>query len=274
MRSDSKIGLGTYTFRWSIGMRDRQPERPMTALEVVDTASNLGLDLVQFADNLPLHKLSDADLNGLARYARDKGIAIEIGVQGFNPELVKRYIEIAELLGANILRVAIDAEDTGREVSEIAGQFRQLIPACNAAGVRLAIENHFHCPSPLLVEILEAVDDETVGVCLDVANSICAHEWPWETIRLLAPFAINLHLKDYRIEPDPYGVGFRVVGVPLGEGALDAAMLFDRLEQYDRSYNVILEHWLPFQEDMDATRKLEHAWFAKNVQAAKGLIRQ
>lgn len=274
MRPDSKLGVGSYTFRWSIGMHDRRPDSPMTAMEIVDAAAGLDLDLVQFADNLPLDSLSDRDLDALSHHAKDKGIAVEVGVQGFSPAVVERYIAIARILDAQILRVALDAEDARRDIAEIAAQFRQLIPACKAANIRLAIENHFHCPSPLLVNILDAVDDDTVGVCLDVANSICAHEWPEQTIRLLAPYTINLHLKDYRIEPDPYGVGFRVIGVPLGEGALDAEMLFDTLESKDRSYNVVLEHWLPFQETLEATRALEHDWLARNVRAARRLVRQ
>lgn len=266
------LGVGTYAFRWSIGMRDRVPARAMTPTEIVDAARDAGLELVQFADNLPLHILSDEALSELGRHASNAGIALELGMQGFDPALTGEYLRLAELLGAPLIRIALDAEDARRDVVDIADAFRLLLPACRKAGTRLAIENHFHVPSPKLVEIVRTVDDPMLGVCLDVANSICAHEWPEDTIALLAPYAINLHLKDYRIQPDPYGVGFRIVGVPLGDGSLDIDALFERLGASGRSVNVILEHWLPYQGDSETTLRMEREWLARSAAKARDYV--
>ncbi len=265
------LGIGSYAFRWQVGIRDRIPERPITAAEVLDHAARLEVHLVQFADNLPLHKLPSADLESLGAQARHLGITLELGMTGCDPALVDQYLRLAETLDVSLLRIAPTAEESARSNAEIAGLFNRLVPGCRAAGVVLAVENHFHLPSPRLVEIINAVSSESLGVCLDVANSIACQEWPETTIGLLAPYAVNLHLKDYRIALDPHGVGGRFVGTPLGQGVFDPAIVFNALGRSGRSLNTILEHWLPWQGDFAATQALELAWLEQSVAAAKGL---
>ncbi|MFT4013523.1 MAG: TIM barrel protein [Paracoccus sp. (in: a-proteobacteria)] len=269
-----KLGLGSYAFRWSIGIKDKQPSRPMTAIEVLDIAHDHGLSVVQYADNLPLDRLTVDEHLALKARADDYGMALELGTQGFNAEELARYIPIGERIGSNILRVALDADDALIPVPELAAQLRGLLPDGKRAGLRFAIENHFNYPSPRMVELLDAVADDSLGVCLDVANSICAGEWPMATVRMLAPYTINLHFKDYQITPDPYGVGFRIHGTPLGEGRAELAEVLDCLSHCPPEMSVILEHWLPHSEDMEATRAQEHVWLDRTVAAARRLVPQ
>lgn len=264
-------GLGSYAFRWSIGHKDRRPDQPMTAIEVLDVAAAHGLGVVQYADNLPLHRLTAADLDTLASTARAKGIALELGTQSFDPDEVRRYIEIGQRIGAGILRVALDAADAERPIPDLAAEFQTLLPALKAAGIRLAIENHFNFPSLRVVALLEHVNDDVLGVCLDVANSICAGEWPMETVKILAPHTINLHLKDYVIQPDPYGVGFSIHGTPLGTGRTDIEAVLDALNRRDMS--VIYEHWLPWPGSFEAARQAELDWTRESVSILKNSLR-
>lgn len=267
-----KLGLGSYAFRWNIGIKDRQPPTPMTATQLLEIAHSHGLTVVQYADNLPLDRLSPDDHHALKAQADAYGMTLELGTQGFNADELARYIPIGRRIGSNILRVALDADDALIPVPDLAAQLRELLPDGKAAGLRFAIENHFNYPSPRMVDLLDAVADDAVGVCLDVANSICAGEWPMETVRILAPYAINLHFKDYRITPDPYGVGFRIHGTPLGEGRAELVQVLDALSHCPPDLSVILEHWLPHSDDMEATRTLEHAWLDRSVAAAKRLL--
>ena len=267
-----KLGLGSYAFRWSIGIRDQQPATPMTAMEVLEIAHGHDLSVVQYADNLPLDRLSAEEHSALKARADEYGMALELGIQSFNANELARYIPIGQRIGSKILRVALDAEDALIPVPDLAAQLRELLPDGKAASLRFAIENHFNYPSPRMVQLLDAVADDALGVCLDVANSICAGEWPMDTVRMLAPYAINLHFKDYQITPDPYGVGFRIHGTPLGEGRAELAKILDALSGCDPDLSVILEHWLPHSNDMEATRLLEHAWLDRTVSAAKALV--
>jgi len=265
------LGIGSYAFRWHVGIRDRVPDRPISAAGIIDHAARLGVTLVQFADNLPLHTLSPGEIDALAGQAARLGIALELGMTGCAPPLVEKYLDLAGRLGVSLLRIAPTAEESSAGDAEIAAMFSHLLPACRAAGVVLAVENHFHLPSPRLFDIVTMVGDEKLGVCLDVANSIACQEWPETTIALLAPLAVNLHLKDFCIALDPHGVGGSFVGTPLGQGRFDPSIVFDALGQHDRQVNTILEHWLPWQGDFDPTQALELAWLEQSVAAAKAL---
>ena len=263
-----KLGLGSYLFRWSIGHKGIVPENPMTAFELLDIASRHGLSVVQYADNLPLHQLSEADLDLLAQQARDFGIALEVGTQPFDVTHVARYIAIGRRLDAGILRVALDGPDAVKPVAELAAEFALLLPLAKDAGIRIAIENHFNFPSRRLVDLLAAIDDDQVAICLDVANSICAGEWPMETVGILASHAINLHLKDYVIVPDSHGVGFAIHGCPLGQGRTNCQAILNAAP-YPADMSVILEQWLPRSEDMDAVYRREHEWLEQSVSFAR-----
>lgn len=262
------LGLGSYTFRWSVGHNGVVPDKPMTHADMLDVAATHGLGLVQFADNIPLHPLSNTDLDALAAKARKHGVVLEIGTQSFDLAQMRRYIEIAQRLDAGILRVALDAADAEIPINDLAAGFQRLVPLAQAAGTRIAVENHFNYPAKRLAALMLEINDPCVGVCLDVANSICAGEWPMETVATLAPFAINLHLKDYDILPDPFGVGFAISGTPLGQGRTNCEAVLAALPK-DRDINIILEHWLPQSDDMAQVRASEHQWLAQSVAFAR-----
>lgn len=263
-----ELGLGSYAFRWAIGIKDQHPDSPMTAFDVLNAAAHYGLKVVQYADNMPLDQLTEADHHRLFDQAQSKGIALELGTQCFNAEEVGRYLTIGQRLHAKIMRVALDEADSHMPVPELADQLRPLLDNAAAAGMKIAIENHFNYPSPRMVELIDTVDHPALGVCLDVANSICAGEWPEDTIKLLAPYTINLHLKDYVITPDTYGVGFYIHGVPLGQGRAPIPWILDQLAQCPADMSVILEHWLP-QDRRDE----ETLWLDQTVVAAREFIK-
>lgn len=262
-----RLGLGSYSFRWSIGHKGLNPDVPMTPEDLLEVAASLDLRVVQYADNMPLGGLSDAQLDALKASADDLGIAIELGTQSFDANEVSRYIDVAKRLDARILRVALDGPDALKPIGELAAEFKALLPKAEDGDVRIAIENHFNYPSPQMVTLLKEIDHKRVGVCLDVANSICAGEWPMETVNTLADHTINLHLKDYLIVPDPYGVGFVIHGCPLGQGRSDCKAVLDALPNVPMT--VIMEHWLPRGDDMDAVRAQEHEWLTQSVSFAR-----
>lgn len=265
------LGIGSYAFRWQVGIGDRIPGQPLRAAQILDEANRLGVGLVQFADNLPLHALPPAEIEDLAIQARELRITLELGMTGCNPSLVGRYLYLAGRLGVRLLRIAPTAAESAGSDAEIIGLFRAILPACRDAGVTLAVENHFHLPSPRLAGLVRAIDDPALGICLDVANSIACQEWPEETVGLLASHAVNLHLKDFRIALDSHGVGCTIVGTPLGQGLLDPSMVFDALAAHGRQCNTILEHWLPWQGDFAKTQAMELAWLEQSMAAARAL---
>ena len=95
-----KLGLGSYSYRWSIGHKDRVPPKPLSCLELLEITSKLGLDVLQIADNMPIHTIASETLDELSESANNLGINLEIGLQSFSPETTKEYLQIAERLDA------------------------------------------------------------------------------------------------------------------------------------------------------------------------------
>lgn len=267
-----KLGLGSYAYRWAIGIKDQHPETPLSPIGLVDKAALYGFELLQIADNMSLLQLTDQDLEVLVAHAQAKQVTLELGTDGISNDNALGYLEIAQKLNAKLVRVTLSHADIDLPEAELIRQLGAVVQRYENAGVSLALENHFLLSSQNLSSLIEAMDSPALGICLDVANSIASHEWPETTIENLAPYTLNLHLKDYRIQIDPYGVGFKVIGVPIGEGQFDIQSVFDKLVQNKRSVNVILEHWLPHEVIQQEGLAAEDAWTQKSIVAAKPFI--
>lgn len=85
--------------------------------------------------------------------------------------------------------------------------------------VKLAVENHKDWMSLELVEIIENLGSEWVGVTLDFGNNVSLLEHPMEVIRNLAPYSFSTHVKDMGVKE--YEDGFLLSEVPLGLGIVD-----------------------------------------------------
>ncbi len=267
-----ELGIGSYAYRWAIGIGGIVPNTPMTPADMVKSAHGYGVSLVQLADNVKLDRASPATLAALEASCDETGVRLELGHNSLRPGLIGPYLDLAQRFDVGLIRIAPDTEDAEASFDEIVEGLRSLLPRLKSQGVVLAIENHFHFTSPYLRQIVEAVNDPHVGVCLDVANSIAVGEWPAETIGLLAPFAVNLHLKDYQIEIDPHGVGMSVTGVPLGEGRFAPETVLQALSDNGRDVNVILEHWLPLSGGLQRTISREEEWLGRSVSFANQLL--
>jgi sugar phosphate isomerase/epimerase len=92
-------------------------------------------------------------------------------------------------------------------------------PLAAKVGVKLAVENHKDFETDELVELMQKMSSEQIGVCLDTGNNLALLEDPLVVVQKLAPYTLTVHLKDMavRLAED----GFHMAEVPLGMGMLD-----------------------------------------------------
>ena len=91
-----RLGIGSYTYVWAVGVPGYpQPTEPMTPASLLRTAVELGVRVVQIADNMPLHRLSALDLDDLVNQADRAGIALEVGTAGIEPGNLHEYLRVA-----------------------------------------------------------------------------------------------------------------------------------------------------------------------------------
>ena len=260
-----KLGISSYTYTWAVGVPGHPPPRPMSAGALLARAAELGVGVVQIADNLPLHRLPEAELAALVEQSQALGIEIEVGTRGIASAHLRAYLDLAIRFRSPLLRVVIDTADHHPSLPETVELIGQSLPAFESAGVVLAIENHDRFSVAEFVHILEALDSPHAGICLDTVNSFGALEGPGVVVQALGPRTVNLHIKDFSVRRADHMMGFSIEGTPAGQGRLDVPALLAELDEYGREFNAILKLWTPPEANMDATLHKEDTWARASI---------
>lgn len=261
------LGISSFTYGWAFGANDNPPV--MTVSDLLQIASGYRLPCVQIGDNAPLHLLGKEDLISLRSNA--KGIRLEVGARGLTREHLERYIEIASLVDAPLLRFVVDGSGYEPSELEIVSIVRNVLPELKKRKIILGIENHDRFKSEQLRNILDALADDQVGICLDTVNSLGAGEGlDWVTT-VLGPFTVNLHIKEFSISRFTHNMGFEVVGAPAGKGMMDITSVIEQLDDYKRCKSAVLEQWVPWQGTYSQTVALEKQWAEESINYLKGL---
>jgi 3-oxoisoapionate decarboxylase len=256
--AEMMLGITSYTYRWAVGGGH------LDALGLIERVAGHGLGLLQFLDNLPIADLPDDELRALGAAARDRGVALMVGMSGLEPHQLRRQVEVAGLVGAGQLRATVVGGVAAAEAT-----IREALPSLRAAGVTLALENHSDARSDELAELVRRIGDPRVAVCLDFLNSIAVLEGPAETVGKLAPFAASVHLKDGAAVKA--GTGWRIVGTALGEGQVDLSGLLRVVWATGRRPPLLFEMWQDRVTDEDATLAAEEDWVTRSVACLKRL---
>ena len=269
-----KLGIGSYTYTWAVGVAGHEPASPLGARALLDRAVELGVGVVQYCDNLPLTALTAVELDALVDAAGAAGVALETGTRGLDPPGLLAQLAVARRIGAPVVRVVVDGPADHPAPDEAVARLAPLVPRFAGEGVAIAIENHDRFSTGTLVEIVERLSPRHVGVCLDTVNSFAALEGPAVVVERLAPYALNLHVKDFTIRRVNGQMGFSVEGAPAGEGRLDVPWLLERLAAAGRDVNAILELWTPHQGGLEETIALEAHWARRSLSYLRTLVHE
>lgn len=267
-----KVGLGSYALAWAIGVPGYEPDQPLDVFGFVRVAAEHGFSLVQIADNLPLHTLSEDDLERLRTLTKDLGLEVEVGTRGIENGNLERYLNLASFFASPILRVVVDSDTHHPEPDEVVETVQDVLPAFVEAGVTLAIENHDRFKAKDLLGIMERLNSPRVGICLDTVNSFGALEGPEVALSTLGPHVVNLHIKDFAVRREGHNMGFRIFGTPAGEGSLDIPWLISTLKGMGREFAAILELWPPPENSPEETIVKELAWLKRSKRNLDELV--
>jgi 3-oxoisoapionate decarboxylase len=243
-----KVGISSWTYPWAIGVKGFPPKAPLSAAGLLEKARTMGAEVVQIADNLPL---DDCSVIQLRKAAAE--VTLELGTRGTEPAHLLRYLEYSVSLGSRLLRTL--PGETGNEEC-----LREVLPEFERHGVVLALENHERLPAAELAGLVQRLDSPWVGICLDTVNSLGLLEMPEYTIKILAPYTVNVHVKDFEIARVTHMMGFEIMGRPAGRGRLDLQFLLDHVRVHGRDPNLVLEQWPPLCASLEETIANEAAW--------------
>lgn len=260
-----QLGISTYTYSWAVGAPGNPPESPLTETGLLAKAAAFGVNVVQVGDNFPLHALSNARMEHFMNEAKKQHIALEVGARGLTEEHLQLYIAIAAKLEARILRFVIDNKNYEPQIPVIIDILRRCLPLLHQQNITLGIENHDRLKAREFAKILDAVGSESVGICLDSVNSMGAGEGLEQIVDTLAPYTVNLHIKDFGIQRLPHLMGFQVDGRPAGKGMLNVPWLLQKISPFARCGTAILEQWVVPENDLNATIHKEEVWAAESM---------
>lgn len=148
---------------------------------------------------------------------------------------VMRYLEIAEKLGAKVIRVF--GGEPNPEVPEsqwsdlIVQGLKECMPEAEKKRIYLGLENHGYITNDaeLEIEILEKVGSPFLRLTVDTSN----YYWYGHNIptierfyRLVAPYCVHTHLKDGSVKQ---GIREKYTSLALGEGELPLRLFLDEL---------------------------------------------
>jgi 3-oxoisoapionate decarboxylase len=277
-----ELGISTYTYPWAIGVANNLTKQPLSMfsgqspiLQLLQIASAQNIKRVQVCDNLlePLHQLSKEKWQEIKAVAETYNIQIEVGTRRLTVENLMQYLAIAQFFNAPFLRIVIDDTDYHPSISEVIEVINTVIGDFREANIVLAIENHDRFTVKNLIEIIEKTDKNQVAICLDTANSLGAGEGIKEVVEGLAPYTINLHVKDFTIKRVSYKMGFTVEGCAAGEGMLNVPYVLEQLAPYNRCISATLEVWSNPLSTLEASIENEAFLAEKGISYLKNIMK-
>lgn len=239
------LGLDSYSLRLAFGGReDIRPATPLDLFGLVDRVEELGLDGMQI-DPLHLQGVSERTLAVLREQAGERGLFVEAGTMGLSPGELERGVKTSRLLGARVLRTFLGfkrfakATDIRRELKRARDIICRALDLLGRDEITLAIENHGDVRSGELVGLIEEIGNPRIGICLDVGNSLCVMEDPFQAAERMIPYAVSTHFKDCAITGTDSGC--RISGVALGRGVLPLHDLYRLIRDQGTLSRLIIE---------------------------------
>jgi sugar phosphate isomerase/epimerase len=267
-----KLGISSYTYAWAIGFPGAVPDHPLTALQLLEKARDLGVGIVQFGPNLPLDQLPEKELQEVVKRADTWRIDLEMGTQGLDPDHLRRQIQFARRVGVILLKITPEhADGTAPMRTEMASCLRAVVDDLAKGDLRLAVDNS-RIPAPDLNELLNPLGSPWLGVALDTANPLAIPQGWQLSVRVLGHRTLSVQIKDFLVQRAWHGMGLTVEGRPAGKGQLNIPWLVDSFAALRVEPSAIVESWTPEQQTLQETVTLEEAWARQSVEYLRRFI--
>ncbi|MCP4692448.1 MAG: sugar phosphate isomerase/epimerase [Desulfobacterales bacterium] len=255
------LGLHTYSFHLH-GMGQRWGASDPASDSVMDIHQLMAFAVEHDLDGLHLTAAdcgrTDMDqLTHIRDSAGDKGLYLEYNFsldEAYDKRLtntLEEGVAIARALGADIAKVSMDLRrprpigasrfhpEIMARLEHLVGLLKSAAPAAEAAGVRIAVENHTDAFSEEVLWVLDRVNHPFVGACVDTVNAIHVTEDPISAVENLAPRAFTNHFRDNRIIILHDGVRF--TGAAVGEGDLDMKRAYEIIRDQSSMNRINIE---------------------------------
>jgi sugar phosphate isomerase/epimerase len=267
-----RIGIDSYCYHRYFGEvygNQKKPPRGMTCADFLKRAAALKVDGVyletcffESADESYLKRLREIlDKSGLepvVAWGHPDGL--EGGKNPGATEDLKKHFRSCELLGAKVMRIvgsslAFRKEPRAPQIRRLSRLLKDPARMAGDRGLKLAMENHFDFTADELLQILENVSSENLGITYDTGNALRIGDDPVKAARKLGRSIFATHTKDvlpvYGGDPQDW----HYFGcVPVGKGVIDFPALVKTMvgAGYTGLFAVEIDYPHPDYEDEDS----------------------
>lgn len=242
-------GLNPYGLTYHLGLHAPGPRanpRPAGLRGFIALATEFGAKSIELWEGA-LTAMSEAELIALRYELRGLGM-VPVLSSGLEHGNIPRLLEIAEVLGSPLIRVALTGVLCGdravsnppwaERVASTREKLARFAPMAAASGKILGIENHQDFTSRELVAFCDEFGP-SIRIVYDTGNSFPVAEAPLDFTRVIAPYVRHIHLKDYNVQQTEEG--FRLVRSALGDGAVPFRAIIDMIAEHHDEITVCME---------------------------------
>jgi sugar phosphate isomerase/epimerase len=143
--------------------------------------------------------LDEAGIERVAAWGHPDGL--EAGGNKAELRDMIRHIDTAVALGADVMRIVASSlmfrdEPHGPQLANLTRMLKEATKVAASKGVILAVENHIDYTAAEILQLLDDVGSDHLGVNFDTGNCLRMFEDPVEAARLLADRIHATHIKD------------------------------------------------------------------------------
>ena len=245
-----KVGIDSYCYHRFFGevySDQKPPAKKMTMQDFLIRAKELKVDGVSLESCFFPPKAGQAwfkDLKAqLDEYKFDRVYAwghpdgLERGQNFEAYDEMVASIPNAKAIGADVMRVVGSSltfrhEPHGPQIKALIKMFKKAVKVAKNYDVKLAVENHIDFTSDEILQLLNEVDSEYLGLNFDTGNFLRLLDDPIKGMEKLAPCVLATHVKDLMPDKNARPTDwFFFAGVPVGKGLIDNQALAQLLHR-------------------------------------------
>jgi sugar phosphate isomerase/epimerase len=143
----------------------------------------------------------------------------------------------AKAIGADVMRVVGSSlmfrhEPHGPQIQALVTMFKEAIKVAKDHDIKMAIENHIDFTADEILQLLEGVGSEYLGLNFDTGNFLRLLDDPIKGMEKLAPYVYATHVKDLMPDKNASPLDwFFFAGVPVGRGLINNQRLAELLHK-------------------------------------------
>jgi len=244
-----KVGIDSYCYHRFFGEAypdQKQPAKKMTMQDFLKRAKELDVDGVSlescFFPSYDEGWLKDLkaqlDEYGFDRvYAWGHPDGLERGKNWDAYNDMVASIPRAKAIGADVMRVVGSSlmfrhEPHGPQIEALIKMFKEAVKVAEDLGVKMAVENHIDFTADEILQLLEGVGSEYLGLNFDTGNFLRLLDDPVRGMEKLAPYVYATHVKDLLPDRNASPTDwFFFAGVPVGKGLINNQKLAELLQK-------------------------------------------